>query len=198
MGILSNIGMLLAGSWASGINLYLTISVLGIANRFGFINLPGSLDVISHPIVIFCAGSLFLIEFFADKIPYVDSVWDSFHTAIRPAGGAALAYLATTNVDPSLQLSAAMLCGAVSMDAHLTKATTRVAINTSPEPFTNTIASVSEDSLVLVALWLMIKHPIIAAVLVIAFIVFSIWFLRTMFRFLKAVFRIFSKRLEKS
>lgn len=187
--IISEIGLLLGGSWASGINLYLTMAGLGIAGRTGVVDLPGKLDVLQNPLVIAAALLVFGIEFFADKIPYVDNVWDSFHTLIRPLGGGAMAYMATANLDPALQVSAALICGSVAMDAHLTKATTRVAINTSPEPFTNIAASVSEDSLVLMALWLMVKHPVIAGILVISFIVFSIWFLRVMFRFLKKVFR---------
>lgn len=188
MNILNSLGIFLGGAWASGINLYLTIAGLGIADRLGLINLPGNLDVISHPLVIAVALLMFIVEFFADKIPFVDSAWDSVHTFIRPVGGAAIAYLGLSNTAPPVQLSFALLGGAVAMDAHLTKATTRVAINTSPEPISNSIASVTEDSLVLVALWLMMKHPIVAGILVIAFIVFSIWFLKVMFRFLKKVF----------
>ena len=189
MSLLSELGVLLGGSWASGINLYLTIAVLGIANRFGFINLPGNLDIISHPLVITVAVLMFVVEFFADKVPYIDSAWDSFHTFIRPAGAAYLAFTGMSGSSPEVQLSVAMMSGVVALDAHLTKATTRVAINTSPEPVTNIVASVSEDALVLVALWLIAAHPVIAGVLAISFIVFSIWFLKTMFHLLKKVFR---------
>ena len=121
---------------------------------------------------------LFLIEFFADKIPYVDSAWDTVHTFIRPAGAAFMAYAGTAGSGEAVQLSMALLGGTVALDSHLTKATTRVAINTSPEPFTNSLASFSEDTLVVVALWLIAVHPVIAGVLVISFIVFSIWFLK--------------------
>ncbi|NQT32729.1 MAG: DUF4126 domain-containing protein [Candidatus Omnitrophica bacterium] len=192
MQLISNLGMLLGGAWASGVNLYLTISVLGIADKLGWITLPGRLDVISHPAVIAVALLLTAIEFFADKIPLVDSVWDSFHTFIRPVGGGALAFLATSNLDPAFQLSAAMLGGTVALDSHLTKATARAAINTSPEPISNSIASVSEDGLVIGALWLIVQHPVVAGILVVLFIIFSIWFLRTMFRFLKKALRFFS------
>ncbi|MDP8298737.1 MAG: DUF4126 domain-containing protein [Candidatus Tantalella remota] len=189
MDLLSNLGILLGGSWAAGINLYLTIVVLGMSDRLGWINLPGSLDVISHPLVILIAGLLLVIEFFADKIPYVDSAWDSIHTFIRPAGAAALAYMAIPQSNEVFQMSAAMLSGGIALDSHLTKATTRVAINTSPEPFTNSLASITEDSLVLVVIWLAVKHPVIATLAVISFLVFSIWFLKVMFVFLKKVFR---------
>ncbi|MEA3489387.1 MAG: DUF4126 domain-containing protein [Candidatus Omnitrophota bacterium] len=198
MNTLSNIGMILGGSWASGINLYLTIAVLGIADRLGFIDLPGKLDVLSNPIIITVALLLFIIEFFADKIPYVDSAWDSFHTMVRPAGAALLAFMAMSGSNESVQLSVALICGVVALDSHLTKATARVAINTSPEPVTNIIASVAEDSFVLVALWLVAKHPVIAGLLVLSFIVFSIWFLKVMFRSLKKVFGFLFRKKEQT
>jgi len=102
--IFSSLGMLLGGSWASGINLYLTIAVLGIADRVGIINLPGGLEVLAHPLVIVVAVLLFLVEFFADKVPYVDSAWDSFHTVIRPVGAGILAYMGTSGSDHGVQL----------------------------------------------------------------------------------------------
>lgn len=192
MNTIGNLGMVLGGSWASGVNLYLTIAGLGILDRLGLVDLPGKLEVISHPLVILVALLLFVVEFFADKVPYVDSAWDSVHTFIRPAGAAVLTFMAVSDMNSqAAQLSIALLSGTIALDSHLTKATTRVAINTSPEPFTNIGASVSEDALVIVALWLVAKHPVIAGVLVIAFLVFSIWFLKTMFRFLKKVFKYF-------
>jgi len=122
----------------------------------------------------------------------VDSVWDSVHTFIRPLGGAAMGFLAMADAGPALQVPVALLTGAVAGDAHLTKATTRVAINTSPEPVTNSVASVTEDLSVAGVLFLIVRHPIIAAVCVVLFIAFSIWFLKKMFRFLKKVFRFLS------
>jgi len=194
MEILNNIGVLLGGSWASGVNLYLTIAGLGIAQRMGLVSLPGELDGISNLFVISAAGLLYLVEFVADKVPYVDSAWDSVHTFIRPIGGATLAYMAAADMGPAAQIPVALLSGAVSMDSHLTKATTRVAINTSPEPATNLVASVSEDAMVVGVLYLIIKHPAIASIAVILFIIFSIWFLKIMFRFVKKVFRFFKRR----
>ncbi|MBD3426085.1 MAG: DUF4126 family protein [Candidatus Omnitrophica bacterium] len=193
-----SLGLVLGGSWASGVNLYLTIAALGIADRLGLVTLPGGLDVLSHPVIIAFAVLLFAVEFFADKIPYVDSAWDSLHTLIRPVGGAAIAYMASRDNPAFTQMAIAMLGGTVALDAHLTKATTRVAINTSPEPFTNVAASVAEDSLVLVALWLMIKHPLVATVLVVSFVVFSIWFLRIMFDFLKKALRFFFRDINEA
>jgi len=190
----NGLGVLLGGSWASGINLYLTVAALGLADRAGLIELPGDLGVLSHPLVITIAVILFVIEFVADKIPYVNSAWDSIHTVIRPAGAALMVFMGTSGSNEAVQLSLALLGGTVAMDSHLTKATARVAINTFPEPITNSIASISEDALVVVALWLAMKHPVIATLLVISFIVFSIWFLKVMFRFLKKIFSFLSKR----
>jgi uncharacterized protein DUF4126 len=188
MEVLSSLGVLLGGSWASGVNLYLTIAGLGLADRLNWVDLPGNLDVFGHPLVIVVAIVLYGIEFFADKIPYVDSTWDSIHTIIRPAGGALLGYLAMADAGAAMQFSTALLTGAVAADAHLTKATTRVAINTSPEPITNSVASVTEDVSVAGVLFLIFNHPIIASILVILFILFSIWFLKKMFRFVKRIF----------
>ncbi|MFC1703917.1 DUF4126 domain-containing protein [Candidatus Omnitrophota bacterium] len=198
MEALSSIGVLLGSSWASGVNMYLTIGGLGIAHRAGWITLPGNMDVVAHPLIIVVAIVLYAIEFFADKIPYVDSVWDSVHTFIRPIGGAALGYMAMADMGPVMQIPVALLTGGVAMDSHLTKATTRVAINTSPEPITNSVASITEDASVAGVLFLIMKHPIIAAILVILFILFSIWFLKKMFRFLKKVFRFLGGNQEES
>ncbi len=188
MEFVNQIGVLLGTSWASGINLYLSIAGLGIAHRMEWINLPGNMQMLSHPLIIGIAIVLFIIEFFADKIPYVDSVWDSVHTFIRPVGGAALGYMALADMGPAVQVPVALLTGSIAMDAHLTKATSRAAINTSPEPISNSVASVTEDVSVIGILYLIITRPIIAAVLVILFIIFSIWFLKKMFRFMKRIF----------
>lgn len=198
MEVLSNLGILSGTAWASGINLYLTCAGLGIAQRMNILSLPGNLDFLSHPLVIAAAVIMYAVEFFADKIPFVDSAWDSVHTFIRPLGGAFLAYMATTNAGPVVQFPAAVISGAVSLDSHLTKATARAAINTSPEPITNSIASVTEDGLVVGVLWMIINHPVIAVLCVIGFIVFSVWFLKVMYRFLRRVFRFFGGSREET
>jgi len=196
MEMFSSLGVLQGSSWATGVNMYLTIGGLGIAHRVGWITLPGNMDTISHPLIIVVALVMYVVEFFADKIPYVDSAWDSVHTFIRPIGGAALGYMAMADMGPIAQIPVALLTGGVAMDSHLTKATTRAAINTSPEPVTNSIASVTEDASVAGVLFLVMQHPIIAGVLVILFILFSIWFLKKMFKFLKKVFRFLGGREE--
>jgi hypothetical protein len=196
MEALSSLGVLLGGSWASGVNLYMTIATLGIAQRMHWITLPGKLGVISNLLIISVAIIMYIVEFVADKIPYFDSIWDTIHTFIRPLGGAIMGYMSMANIGPAAQIPVALLTGAVAFDSHLTKATTRVAINTSPEPITNSIASVTEDASVMGVMFLIIKHPIIAAILVILFIIFSIWFLRMMFRFLSKFFRFLFRKEE--
>lgn len=194
MEILNAIGVMSGASWASGINLYMTVAGLGIAQRLHWITLPGDMSVLSHPLVIAVAVALYAVEFVVDKIPLLDSAWDSVHTFIRPVGGAALGYMAAAGMGPAAQIPVALLTGTVSLDAHLTKATGRAAINsTAPVPGVGAVASLGEDGAVLGVFYLMMKHPVIAAVLIILFIAFSIWFLRLMFRFLKKVFRFLLK-----
>ncbi len=188
MDALNALPVLLGGSWSSGVNLYLTTAGLGIANRMNLIDLPGSLDTLGNPLIIIGALLLYGIEFFADKIPFVDSAWDSIHTFIRPAGGAALGYMAASGSGPAVQMPIALLTGGIALESHLTKATARAAINTSPEPVTNSIASVTEDVSVVGVLYLVIMHPIVASIVVILFILVSIWFLKKMFKFLKRIF----------
>jgi len=189
MDALNSLGILAGSSWGSGVNLYLTIAALGIAHRMSLITLPGNLSILDQYPVIGLAIILYLVEFVADKIPLIDSIWDSVHTIIRPVGGAALGYLAMGNYGPLAQIPAALASGSIALDSHLTKATTRVAINTSPEPFTNVIASITEDVSVAGMLYLIIGHPVIATILVLIFILLSLWFLKKMFRFMRAVFR---------
>jgi len=188
MDIVNSIGLLFGSGWASGMNLYMTVAILGIAQRLHWISLPGNMTIVSNPLIILIAVLMYLVEFVADKIPYFDSIWDSIHTFIRPVGGAALGFMAAANAGPVLQTAATLLSGALAADSHLTKATVRVAINTSPEPVTNSIASVTEDISVAGMLYLVIKHPIIATIVVVLFVFISIWLLRKLFRFLKKVF----------
>ncbi len=188
MEMISSIGLLLGSSWASGVNLYMSVAGLGIAHRMNWLELPGDMEVLSHPLIIGVAGFLYLVEFVADKIPYVDSIWDSVHTFIRPVASAVFGYMAMGETGQVVQILVALLTGGVALDSHLTKATTRLAINASPEPVTNSIASVTEDATVIGTLYLIINHPAAIAVLVTVFIIFSIWFLMKMFKFMKRVF----------
>ena len=183
------LSVLLGGSWASGINLYMTAAGLGIAQRMNWIELPGELTVLGHPLIIALAVIMYVVEFVADKIPFVDSTWDMVHTFIRPTGGAMIGYLGMAQSDPLLQTTVAILTGAVALSSHLTKATTRAAINSAPMGFTNSIASVTEDAAVFTVLYFIVKHPVIAAFLAIGLIALSIWILRKFFRFISRLFR---------
>jgi hypothetical protein len=182
------ISVLLGGSWASGVNLYMTTAGLGIAQRMGWVDLPGNLDVLSNPLIIGLAVIMYGVEFVADKIPYFDSVWDMIHTFIRPTGGAMMGYLAAANSEPFAQTAAALLSGSIALSSHLTKSATRAAINTVPTGVGNTAASVTEDAAVFSVLYFIVKHPIIASIIAIVLIVFTIWLLRIFFRFLKRLF----------
>ena len=194
MEMISSIGVLLGSSWASGVNLYMSVAGLGIAHRMNWLELPGDMEIISHPLIIGVAGALYLVEFVADKIPYVDSLWDTVHTFIRPVASAVLGYAAMGEAGQVMQILVALLTGGVALDSHLTKATTRLAINASPEPVTNSIASVTEDATVVGTLYLIINHPVSIAILVTVFIIFSICFLMKMFKFMKKVFSFSGKR----
>ena len=129
--------------WCSGISVYLTVALLGISGRMGWMDLPGDLSGVTNPLVIGLAALLFLVEFVADKVPYVDSVWDSVHTFIRPLGAASLGALAGVDQGPVSQMLYALLTGTVALNTHAVKASARLAINTTTEPFSNIIASVS-------------------------------------------------------
>jgi hypothetical protein len=184
----TSLPLLLGGSWASGINMYMTTAGLGIAHRMGWLTLPGQLDTLSHPGIIGLAILMYAVEFVADKIPFVDSLWDSIHTFIRPVGGGILGYMALGEATPLLQSVAALMTGSIALSSHLTKATARIAVNSVPTGIGNSVASVTEDAGVFGVLYLIVKHPIIATIVVVALIIFSIWFLRIMFRFLRKIF----------
>jgi hypothetical protein len=147
-------------AWASGINLYAAVLTLGLMGVTGNMTLPPGLEVLANPVVIGAAGLMYLIEFFADKIPGVDTGWDVLHTFIRIPAGAILAAGAMGNVDPALSVAAGLVGGVVAGSMHATKAGTRLLINASPEPFSNSIASLTEDAAVFGGLWMMTQHPV--------------------------------------
>jgi len=184
--------------WASGVRLYLVVLLTGLAGYLGWIQLPGGLQLLAHPVVLVASGFMVFIEFFADKIPGLDSLWDMVHTVIRIPAGAALAAGVFGADHAVMALVAALLGGGFAATAHAAKATTRAAINTSPEPFSNVGASLVEDSVVPAGLWLAVAHPLVFGVLFIAVLVFSVWLIRKSWRFLKSLFgcvaRIFSGR----
>lgn len=180
--------MLLLAGWSAGISVYLTTALLGISDRFGWIALPGDLQVLSNPLIFIVAVVIFAVEFFADKIPFVDSAWDSVHTFIRPLGGLWMGYAAGAEHGIMIQTLYALLTGTISLNMHAFKASSRLAINTSPEPFSNIAASTVENSAVFFMYWLFIKHPWIAAALIVLILVLSFLVLRILWRFVKKLF----------
>lgn len=182
MDLLDQLGVALGLATLAGVNLYLTVLVAGLAVRFGWLDLAGEyaqLAVLGNPWVIGVAAGMFLIEFFADKVPLIDSTWDSVHTLIRPAGGVALALTALGGMDPVVLVIAALVAGTASLSTHGTKAGVRAVVNLSPEPVSNSVASITEDGLVLGGLALIGLFPTIAlfvfAGIVIFCSAFAIW-----------------------
>jgi len=182
------IALTMGVAWASGINLYAAILMLGLLGATGHMALPENLVMLSDPLVIFAAGVMYLVEFFADKIPGVDSGWDALHTFIRIPAGAALAAAAVGDVSPAVVLAAGIVGGGISAGAHATKAGTRILINTSPEPFTNWVTSVSEDVIVIGGLFAALYHPWLFIVLLILFILLMVWLFPKLWSGLKKLF----------
>ncbi len=186
--LIHSISLAMGASWASGINLYATIFILGFSALNGAFVLPPELHVLSNPLVIGAAGFMYCVEFFADKVPGVDTGWDAIHTFIRIPAGALLAAGAMGDMGSAAQISAAILGGGLATMTHATKAGSRVLINTSPEPFTNWGASIAEDLTVFAGLWAALNHPVIFIVALIIFIVFMIWLLPKLWNGIKKVF----------
>lgn len=173
---LPTLSLALGSAWTSGINLYATVSVLGLLQKFGATKLPGGLDVLDNWWIIGTAIGLYLIEFFADKIPYVDSVWDVVHTFIRVPAGAVVAYAATNQMDASASTIATLLGGGLALSSHGTKAALRAGANVSPEPVSNWFLSLAEDVIAFVAVFLAVYQPILIAIVLIIFLIFFVWF----------------------
>ena len=186
---LQQLGLAMGAAWTSGINLYATVAALGIAQASGLVELPPGLQVLANPAVITVAVVMYLVEFFADKVPYVDSGWDAVHTFIRVPAGALLAARALGPTNPALELVAALAGGSVALAAHGTKATARLAINASPEPFTNWAASIVEDIVAFVGVWAAFRHPYVMLALVIAFLALAIYSVPKILRGLRSLFR---------
>ena len=195
MGTIEALSLAMGTAWTSGINLYATVAALGIANRMEMIHLPQNLEVLSHPGVIAIACVMYLIEFFADKVPYVDSGWDALHTFIRVPAGAILAAQSLGDLNPALEFMALLAGGSVALVAHGTKATARLAINASPEPFSNWFASVTEDVTVFGSIWLMFNHPIVLLVLVLIFLAVIAWLMPKIYRLAKRGFQALRHKL---
>lgn len=180
--IIQTIALTMGVAWASGINLYAAILVLGIMGSTGNIALPPDLMILSDPLIISGAGVMYIVEFFADKIPGVDNGWDTVHTFIRIPLGALLAAAAVGDANPSVAIAAALLGGGLAASTHATKAGTRVLINASPEPFTNWFASLGEDAAVIAGLWAALHYPLLFVIFIIFFILLLIWLLPKIWR----------------
>ena len=184
----STLGVAMGSAWLSGINLYATILTLGLLQRFGFAHLPGDLAFVSHTWVLVIAGILFTIQFIADKIPAVDSAWDMVHTFIRIPAGAILAATAFAHFDPSIRVMALLLGGGVALSSHSARTATRLAANTSPEPFSNIILSLLGDFISVVGTLLVTAHPIVLLSFVAVAVVLSVWLSRRIYTSLRRLF----------
>ena len=158
-------------AFASGVNLYATVAVVGLCARYGLVSLPEQFRGLDHPVVIGIALAMYLVEFVADKVPWLDTAWDAVHTLVRPVGGAVVAVAALGDAQPVMQGLAALLGGSVALTTHVTKAGTRAVANTSPEPFTNWGLSLAEDLFVVGLSWFAVEHPIAAATVTIVLLV---------------------------
>ena len=198
MDITQTIALSMGVAWASGINLYATLLVLGYMGMTGNIDLPPDLQILADPMVMIAAGLMYAIEFFADKVPGVDTGWDTLHTFIRIPAGAMLAAGAIGEVGAGAQLAAALVGGTLATGTHATKAGSRVMINTSPEPVTNWFTSVGEDVVVILGLWTALENPVLFLVLLAVFIVLMIWLLPKIWRGIRRVFAWLGSRLGDS
>lgn len=188
MDTISIIAAALGAAWASGINLYATILMLGLMGATGSMELPAELEILENPMVLIAAGLMYFFEFFADKIPGVDTAWDAIHSFIRIPAGALLAGAAFAEISPAAELIGLILGGTLSAGTHFTKAGSRVLINTSPEPVTNWTASIGEDVAVVAGLWTALNHPVLFIVLLAVFVALAIWIMPKLWRGIRAIF----------
>lgn len=187
MSVIQLLGSALGLGLLSGINLYATVLVVGVGIRTGLIVLRPELhqlQVLSDPVVITVAGLIFVIEFFADKIPWIDSIWDAFHTFIRPLGAALIGVTALGETSPAAVVLA-LLCGGVALSGHSTKAGLRLIVNHSPEPFSNIVLSLAEDGLVMVGTYVAIQYPYLMMIIVALFLAGFCWFAPKAFRLIR-------------
>jgi len=187
MSPLETLGFALGTSFASGLNLYATVAAAGLFQRLGIVTLPEPLQVLANPVVLGIALTLFLVEFIADKIPYVDSAWDALHTFIRPPAAALLSYsaFAGEGVPEEWKISAALLAGGVALTSHGAKASTRAAANASPEPVSNWTLSLLEDGFAVFLAWLAAEHPLLTAAVVVVLVILAVFLIWKLFSYLR-------------
>ncbi len=185
------LALTLGAGWAAGINLYAAMLTLGWLGMSGQVDLPPGLDVLENPMVMGAAGLMFAVEFFADKVPWMDSLWDALQTFARIPGGALMAAGAAKGLDlgGAGELAGLLLGGGLAAGSHVTKASTRALINTSPEPASNWAASFTEDFAVIGGLWTALNHPWLFLLLLILFVVLAVWLVPRIWRLLKAAGR---------
>ena len=186
---LQTLGMALGAGFSSGLNLYATVATLGLLQRFGVIQLPPALAVVAHPIVLGIAVALYVLEFLADKVPFFDTVWDAIHTFIRPPAAAIIAYGAAAAAPQEWRWAAALLAGGVALTSHSTKASTRAAVNTVPEPFSNWVLSFGEDLLAVWLTWFTTVHPVATISIVVALLILCAFLLYYLFHFVRAALK---------
>ena len=189
MNPIQTLSLVLGAGFSSGLNLYATVATLGLLQRLGIVHLPASLQVLAHPWVIGIAAGLYLIEFFADKLPYFDTIWDFIHTFIRPPAAALLAYSAAGGAGAEWRWGAALLAGSVALTSHGTKASARAAVNTSPEPFSNWTLSLGEDVLAVWLSWMANTHPIATTIVVVVLLALCVFLLYHLFHFVRRAIR---------
>ena len=173
--------------WASGLRLYAVVFLTGLAGHLGWVPLPAGLRLLEQPAMLWASGALLIVEFVADKVPWVDSLWDSVHTFIRVPAGAALAFSVFGGDQASWAAAAALLGGTLAATSHAAKTTTRAAVNTSPEPFSNLLLSLAGDAFVPTMLWLAWEHPVWFAVVLVCTLVISVAIIVLLFRFLRGL-----------
>jgi len=186
---LSTLAFAMGSAWLSGINLYATVLTLGLLERFHVAHLPGDLAYLGHTWVLAAAGALYVVEFIADKIPALDSVWDAVHTFIRVPAGAILAATAFGHFNPKIRLIAMLAGGSIALTSHGAKAATRLAANTSPEPFSNFLLSLAEDAIAFLGALLLSVHPVILLAIALVAAVVSVLLFRWIWRSMKRIFR---------
>lgn len=188
MDIVQSVALAGGLAWASGMRLYAVLFTAGALSHFGYVQLPATLQALENPLVLGVSGFMLVAEFLADKIPAVDSVWDSIQTFIRIPAGALLAALALGDHDPALMIAAGLLGGTLTAGTHAAKAGSRALINTSPEPFSNVAASLGEEALVASGLFTAFNYPVLFLVLLGVFVVLLVWLLPKVFRGVRLVF----------
>jgi Domain of unknown function (DUF4126) len=188
MDVLTTLGRTLGFSFAAGVNLYAPVALLGLASRYGWVSLPAQYQAFDNDWVIGAALVMYAVEFFADKIPYVDSLWDMVHTAIRPIGGALIAVTTLGDASPTTEALVMLLGGAVATSSHLTKTSTRAVANTSPEPFSNWALSLGEDIFVVGLGFLALQYPLIALAIALSLLVLIAVFAAVIVRTVKGWF----------